>query len=174
MSISLFFDQNFSNLWPLTRKSGRAKPATPDAYTVLEQLAAWFADYNAMHPHSALRFRSPNEFRDDKLSPYPCPGSWGQLHQPPSHAEPGPGRSERPLERGRRVLAPRLHDFLGGHLIQASIPIKHGGRFASDLGAFKHFPRFATFVNTMHLKHTFCQIDPNSRDVHQSPTRLNG
>ncbi len=48
---------------------------TPDAMTVLEQLPIWFADYNDVHPHSALRYRSPNEFRDDNLSPNPCPGS---------------------------------------------------------------------------------------------------
>ena len=48
---------------------------TPDAYTVLEQLPAWFADYNEVHPHSALRYRSPNEFRDENISPKSCPGS---------------------------------------------------------------------------------------------------
>jgi putative transposase len=48
---------------------------TPDALTVLEQLPNWFADYNEVHPHSALRYRSPNEFRDDNLSPNTCPGS---------------------------------------------------------------------------------------------------
>jgi putative transposase len=48
---------------------------TPDALTVLEQLPIWFADYNEVHPHSALRYRSPNEFRDDNFSPNPCPGS---------------------------------------------------------------------------------------------------
>lgn len=48
---------------------------TPDAQTVLEQLPGWFADYNEVHPHSALRYRSPNEFRDDQVSPNTCPGS---------------------------------------------------------------------------------------------------
>ncbi len=33
---------------------------TPDALTVLEQLPIWFADYNEVHPHSALGYRSPN------------------------------------------------------------------------------------------------------------------
>jgi putative transposase len=49
--------------------------ARPDAVTVTAQLPSWFADYNEVHPHSALRYRSPNEFRDDKLSPNPCTGS---------------------------------------------------------------------------------------------------
>lgn len=35
----------------------------PDAATVLRQLPAWFADYNAHHPHKALGMRSPAEFR---------------------------------------------------------------------------------------------------------------
>jgi putative transposase len=38
----------------------------PDASTVLRLLPAWFDDYNNVHPHSALRFHSPAEFR--KLS----------------------------------------------------------------------------------------------------------
>ena len=41
---------------------------TPDALTVLEKLASWFADYNAVHPHSALKYRSPEEFRQDQRS----------------------------------------------------------------------------------------------------------
>lgn len=34
----------------------------PDAITVLQQLPAWFEDYNAVHPHSGLRMLSPREF----------------------------------------------------------------------------------------------------------------
>lgn len=34
----------------------------PDAKTVLSQLAAWFEDYNEMHPHKGLRMLSPREF----------------------------------------------------------------------------------------------------------------
>jgi putative transposase len=34
----------------------------PDAASVLQQLAAWFEDYNTIHPHSGLRMRSPREF----------------------------------------------------------------------------------------------------------------
>jgi transposase InsO family protein len=34
----------------------------PDAYTVLRQIAGWIDDYNEIHPHSALRMRSPREF----------------------------------------------------------------------------------------------------------------
>lgn len=30
---------------------------------VLAQLPKWFADYNQVHPHSALKYRSPEEFR---------------------------------------------------------------------------------------------------------------
>jgi putative transposase len=35
----------------------------PDAATVLRLLPAWMDDYNTIHPHSALRFQSPTEFR---------------------------------------------------------------------------------------------------------------
>lgn len=35
---------------------------TPDAISVLQQLPAWFEDYNTVHPHSGLRMCSPREF----------------------------------------------------------------------------------------------------------------
>jgi len=34
----------------------------PDAFSVLQRLGDWFEDYNTIHPHSGLRFRSPREF----------------------------------------------------------------------------------------------------------------
>jgi len=40
----------------------------PDGPTVLEQLLKWFDDYNTVHPHSALGYRSPEEFREEKES----------------------------------------------------------------------------------------------------------
>jgi putative transposase len=50
---------------------------TPDAHTVLEQLPSWFSDYNEVHPHSALRYRSPNEFRSVQIRHTTCPESEG-------------------------------------------------------------------------------------------------
>lgn len=35
----------------------------PDAATVLRQLDCWFEHYNTVHPHKALGYRSPREFR---------------------------------------------------------------------------------------------------------------
>lgn len=40
----------------------RVHPRT-DAATVLAQLHSWFEHYNAVHPHKALNYRSPREFR---------------------------------------------------------------------------------------------------------------
>lgn len=37
--------------------------AKPDAYSVLRQLDTWFGHYNTVHPHKALGYRSPREFR---------------------------------------------------------------------------------------------------------------
>lgn len=34
----------------------------PDARTVIEQLPGWLTHYNDVHPHRALRYRSPREF----------------------------------------------------------------------------------------------------------------
>jgi transposase InsO family protein len=43
------------------RDYARVNPL-PDAQTALRQIAGWIADYNEVHPHSALRMRSPKEF----------------------------------------------------------------------------------------------------------------
>jgi transposase InsO family protein len=45
----------------LKRDYVRVNPR-PDAVSVLQQLPAWFEDYNAVHPHSGLRMLSPREF----------------------------------------------------------------------------------------------------------------
>jgi putative transposase len=38
--------------------------AKPDAASVLSQLDSWFEHYNGVHPHKALGYRSPREFRE--------------------------------------------------------------------------------------------------------------
>jgi putative transposase len=45
----------------IKRDYARVNPL-PDAHTVIESLPLWFDHYNAVHPHSALRYRSPREF----------------------------------------------------------------------------------------------------------------
>jgi len=45
----------------IKRDYARVNPA-PDAQTVIESLPGWFDHYNAVHPHSALRYQSPREF----------------------------------------------------------------------------------------------------------------
>jgi transposase InsO family protein len=45
----------------------------PDAQTVLSQLSNWFEDYNEVHPHKALRLKSPREFIRSYLQPAACP-----------------------------------------------------------------------------------------------------
>ena len=45
----------------------------PDAATVLSQLSNWFEDYNEVHPHKALRLKSPREFIRSYLQPAACP-----------------------------------------------------------------------------------------------------
>jgi putative transposase len=36
--------------------------SSPDGQSALRQIAGWIDDYNEIHPHSALRMRSPREF----------------------------------------------------------------------------------------------------------------
>ena len=38
----------------------------PDAKTALRQIPGWIEDYNDVHPHSALKMRSPREFIRDQ------------------------------------------------------------------------------------------------------------
>jgi putative transposase len=45
----------------------------PDAQTVLSQLPRWFEDYNEIHPHKALRLKSPREFIRSLQQPAACP-----------------------------------------------------------------------------------------------------
>lgn len=46
----------------------------PDALSVLQQLPAWFEDYNTIHPHSGLRMQSPREFiAQQSANPAACP-----------------------------------------------------------------------------------------------------
>jgi transposase InsO family protein len=57
----------------MRRDYARVNPA-PDATSVLQQLPAWFEDYNTAHPHSGLRMRSPREFIAEQSStPAGCP-----------------------------------------------------------------------------------------------------
>ena len=51
-----------------------------DATAVLQRLPAWFADHNAVRPHSGLRMLSPREFIASQSSTLAeCPVRWGAL-----------------------------------------------------------------------------------------------
>jgi transposase InsO family protein len=40
----------------------------PDAASVLGQLDSWFEHYNSVHPHKALGYRAPREFRNQMVA----------------------------------------------------------------------------------------------------------
>jgi Integrase core domain len=40
----------------------------PDAASVLHRLDGWFEHYNNIHPHKALGYRSPREFRKERVT----------------------------------------------------------------------------------------------------------
>ena len=52
------------------RDYARVNPK-PDAATVMRQLGGWFDHYNERHPHKALRYRSPRQFRRANLTTTP-------------------------------------------------------------------------------------------------------
>ncbi len=57
----------------LKRDYARVNPR-PDAVSVLQQIPAWFEDYNTIHPHSGLQMRSPREFiAQQSANPATCP-----------------------------------------------------------------------------------------------------
>jgi len=43
----------------------------------MAQLPSWFAHYNAVHPHSALKYMSPRMFREHQLTNATCPETKG-------------------------------------------------------------------------------------------------
>ncbi len=45
----------------------------PDPQTVLSQLPHWFENYNEVHPHKALRLKSPRAFIRSLQQPAACP-----------------------------------------------------------------------------------------------------
>ena len=51
----------------IKRDYARVNPL-PNAETVMQQLPAWFEHYNTVHPHRALRYRSPREFIASRLN----------------------------------------------------------------------------------------------------------
>ena len=48
-----------------------------DAKTVIVQLPSWFAHYNTVHSHSALKYMSPRMFREHHLTNATCPETKG-------------------------------------------------------------------------------------------------
>ena len=51
--------------------------ALSDAKTVMAPLPSWFAHYNTVHPHSALKYMSPRMFRKHQLTNAACPETKG-------------------------------------------------------------------------------------------------
>ena len=49
------------------RRDYLARADLSTAATVLEQIPAWIADYNAVAPHSALGYQSPQQYRSSRL-----------------------------------------------------------------------------------------------------------
>jgi putative transposase len=45
----------------------------PDAATALAAIKAWMTDYNEIHPHSRLGYRSPSAYRRATYQPAACP-----------------------------------------------------------------------------------------------------
>ena len=54
----------------------------PDAASVLRQLDGWFEHYNTVHPHKALGYRSPREFREQVVVEKTTENAVGAVRRP--------------------------------------------------------------------------------------------
>jgi Integrase core domain len=61
----------------------------PDAASVLGQLDSWFEHYNSVHPHKALGYRSPREFRKEwvEKTTYNAVGALRRPHEGTTSAD---------------------------------------------------------------------------------------
>src|ERR1700757_4363823 len=75
----------------------------PDAATVLHQLDGWFEHYNTIHPHKALGYRSPREFRKlfVEATTENAVGAVRRPHECPTSAEVLRPRPKPPQARAR-------------------------------------------------------------------------
>jgi putative transposase len=53
----------------------------PDAHAALAAVPDWRTDYNEVHPHSTLAYRSRREYIRAQSQLAACPVYWGQLHR---------------------------------------------------------------------------------------------
>lgn len=74
----------------------------PDAATVLRRLGAWFDHYNRVHPHKALGYRSPHEFRQ-QLVEKTAANAVGAVRRPHESTTSTEVIGSRPLAAPRAV-----------------------------------------------------------------------
>ena len=78
--------------------------AKPDAASVLRQLDSWFEHYNSVHPHKALGYRSPREFRK-QIAEKATEDTVGAVRRPhDEHSGHGSGRVKAKAAAGGGAL----------------------------------------------------------------------
>jgi len=83
------------------RDYARISPCS-DAATVLRQLDGWFEHYNTVHPHRALGYRSPREFRK-RLVDEATENAVGALRRSPDSTVSADALGSRPSVAPRAV-----------------------------------------------------------------------
>ena len=91
----------------LKRDYARVSPR-PDAAAVLRQLDGWFEHYNTVHPHKALRYRSPREFRKQLMEETTenAVGAVRRPHDSPMSADAVGSRPSAAPKRGGALRQP--------------------------------------------------------------------
>ena len=83
----------------------------PDAATVLGLAAGWIEDYNTVHPHSALRMRSPREFI---VSARPTPSCWSRPRSEIGRPSAAGGDAWQETSEGTPIWTPPTRALRGG------------------------------------------------------------
>ena len=103
----------------IKRDYARVNPC-PDARSVLRQLDDWFEHYNSIHPHKALRYRSPREFRQQMMMESMMEGTTaiavGALRRP--HAWPMSTEAVGSRPQAARSAVARSASLCVGHVRQ--------------------------------------------------------
>lgn len=101
----------------LKRDYARVNPR-PDAASVLRQLDGWFEHYNTIHPHKALGYSSPREFRKQlvKETTENAVGAGRRPHDSPMSAEAlgsRPSAAQSAVARSASLCVGHARQFWG-------------------------------------------------------------
>ena len=111
------------------RDYARVSPR-PDATSVLRQLDGWFEHYNTVHPHKALGYCSPREFREQfavEETTENAVGAVRRSHESTMSADAVGSRPKPPeaVARSARLCVGHVRQFGGESPLCDLMEVKH-------------------------------------------------